>query len=95
MIPLLSHNRAINSAPHRPFCLCLYQVAFIFVVVAMFRSLSVRTVIVGNVIAAVNAVIKPGLNRLNGQAKNTRQLRLVASIMPLDNNALEIAVLKK
>jgi hypothetical protein len=61
----------------------------------MFRSLSVRTVIVGNVIAAVNAVIKPGLNRLNGQAKNTRQLRLVASIMPLDNNALEIAVLKK
>jgi len=37
----------------------------------MFRSLSVRTVIVGNVIAPVNVVIKPGLNRLNGRVKNT------------------------
>jgi hypothetical protein len=61
----------------------------------MFRLLSVRTVIVGNVIAAVNAVIKPGLNRFNGQAKNTSQPGHVVSKMLLDRNAFVTAIHKK
>jgi len=61
----------------------------------MFRSLSVRTVIGVNVIAPVNVVIKPGLNRVNGRGENTSPPGHVASKMPLDNNGFVTAAHKK
>ncbi|MBL6985234.1 MAG: hypothetical protein ISR74_06530 [Candidatus Thioglobus sp.] len=84
-----------KSSPHRPFCRCQRPVAFIFVAVAICRSLSVRTVIAGSVIVLEIVAMKPALSRKNEQQKNTSQPGQVASTMLHDKKVLGNAIRKK
>jgi hypothetical protein len=81
-----SCDRLDKSSPHRLFCRCLYPAAFIIVVVAMLRSLSVPDVTGGNAIVRMIVVICLAGSLSGKQQKNISPLVLEGSIMRFANN---------
>jgi hypothetical protein len=61
----------------------------------MFRSLSVRTVIVVSVIARASVAIRLDPNRLNGRDQRINTVEWDDSIMRLDNIVLDNVTSKK
>jgi hypothetical protein len=84
---LIVTHFGIKSSPHRPFCRCKHQVAFISAIVAMRKSLFAQGVIAAIVIVQAAALKKHAVHHWPVRVKSINKAVLGVSIMPLANSA--------
>jgi len=93
--PLIVAHFGIKSSPHRPFCRCKHQVAFISATVAMRKSLFALSAIAVTGTVKMDALKKRAVHHLPVRVKNISKVALGVSITPSVNSAFVTKKSKK